>query len=70
MSDLPTTPPAKRLVRSRDRRMVAGVCAGLADYSGIDVTIIRLVVVVGSILGFGSLIVAYLVAWVLIPQEP
>jgi phage shock protein PspC (stress-responsive transcriptional regulator) len=50
--------------------MVAGVCAGLADYSGIDVTIIRLVVVIGSILGFGSLVVAYLVAWVLIPQEP
>jgi phage shock protein PspC (stress-responsive transcriptional regulator) len=50
--------------------MVAGVCAGLSDYSGIDVTIIRLVVVLGSILGFGSLLVAYLVAWVLMPQEP
>ncbi len=68
MSQLPS-PARKRLVRSRDNKMVAGVCAGLADYSGIDVTVIRLVVVVGSILGFGSLLVAYLVAWVLIPQE-
>ncbi len=70
MTDLPTPPAPKRLVRSRDKKMVAGVCAGLADYSGIDVTIIRLVVVIGSILGFGSLAVAYLVAWVLMPQEP
>jgi len=59
----------KRLVRSKDDRMIAGVCAGLARYLGVDVAIIRVAVVIGTILGFGSLIVAYVVAWILMPQE-
>jgi phage shock protein C len=58
----------RRLVR-RDDRMVAGVCSGVADYLGVDVTLVRLVTVVGAILGFGSLILAYVVAWALIPEE-
>jgi phage shock protein PspC (stress-responsive transcriptional regulator) len=49
--------------------MVAGVCSGVADYLGVDVTLVRLVTVVGAILGFGSLILAYVVAWALIPEE-
>jgi phage shock protein C len=59
----------KRLVRSQDDRMIAGVCAGLARYLGVDPGIVRVAVVVGTILGFGSLIVAYVVAWILMPQE-
>ena len=60
----------KRLVRSRDDRWIAGVCGGIARYLGVDANLVRLVVVIGTILGFGSLLVAYLVAWVLMPQEP
>lgn len=59
----------KRMVRRRDDRMVAGVCAGAADYLGMDVSLVRVLTVLGAILGFGSLIVAYVVAWLLIPEE-
>ena len=59
----------KRLVRRSDDRMVAGVCSGVADYFGVDVTLVRLVTVVGTIFGFGSLILAYVVAWALLPEE-
>ena len=61
-------PTAKRLTRSRDDRWLGGVCGGVATYTGLDPTLVRLLVVVGTILGFGSLIVAYLVAWVLMPE--
>lgn len=59
----------KRLTRSTDDRMIGGVCAGVAEYLGVDVTLVRLLTVVGAIFGLGSLVVAYLVAWVLIPER-
>jgi phage shock protein C len=72
----PTTPPPsgpapqpKRLVRSRDDRWVAGVCGGVAQYLGVDANLVRLIVVLGTIFGFGSLLVAYVVAWILMPEE-
>jgi phage shock protein PspC (stress-responsive transcriptional regulator) len=49
--------------------MVAGVCSGVAEYLGVDVTMVRLVTVIGAIFGFGSLILAYVVAWALLPEE-
>ncbi|MGH3366656.1 MAG: PspC domain-containing protein [Nocardioidaceae bacterium] len=64
----PAGPPPKRLVRSRDNRMIAGVCGGIAEYFDIDTTLVRILVVVGSVLGFGSLILAYLIGWILIPE--
>ena len=59
----------KKLTRSRDDRWIAGVCGGIAEYTGIDATVVRLVLVVCTILGAGSLIVGYVVAWVLMPQR-
>jgi len=38
-----------------------GVCAGIADYTGIDATIVRVATVIGTILGSGLLLVAYLI---------
>ncbi len=58
----------KRLQRSDDDRWIGGVCGGLADYTGVDAGLIRLLVAVGTILGFGSLILAYVVAWVIMPK--
>jgi phage shock protein C len=58
----------RRLVRPRDDRMVAGVCSGVADYLGVDVTIVRLVTVLGTIFGVGTFLLAYLVAWLLLPE--
>jgi phage shock protein C len=60
---------SKQLTRSTDGRMVGGVCAGVADYTGLDVTLVRLIVVLGTIFGFGSFLVAYVIGWVLIPSE-
>ena len=64
-----STHGTKRLVRSRQGRMVAGICAGAADYFGWDVTLVRVIVAVVSVLTGGTGAVAYLVAWVLIPAE-
>jgi phage shock protein PspC (stress-responsive transcriptional regulator) len=58
----------KRLQRSDDDRWIGGVCGGLAEYTGVDAGLIRLIVAVGTILGFGSLILAYIVAWVIMPK--
>ncbi len=60
---------AKRLTRSRTDSMLGGVCGGLASYTGLDANLIRVLVVLGTLLGFGSLAVLYVVAWVLVPQE-
>ena len=80
----PTPPPAspnadqqyassvrvpRRLVRRTDDRMIGGVCAGLADHLGLDVTLVRLLTVVVTVLGFGSVIIAYLVAWLIVPKD-
>lgn len=59
----------KILVRSRTDRMVAGVCAGVGDYFGVDVTLIRVIVAVAAVITGGVGILAYLVAWALIPAE-
>ena len=58
----------KRLQRSIDDRWIGGVCGGLADYTGVDAGLIRLIVAVATILGFGSLIIAYVVAWIIMPK--
>jgi phage shock protein PspC (stress-responsive transcriptional regulator) len=60
----------KKLTRNPDDKWLGGVCGGLADYTGIDANLIRLIVVVCTLLGAGSLIVAYVVAWVLMPARP
>ena len=59
----------KRLQRSDDDRWIGGVCGGLAAYTGVDAGLIRLIVAVATILGLGSLILAYIVAWVIMPLE-
>jgi phage shock protein C len=59
----------KVLVRSRKGRMVAGVCAGLADYFGMDVTLVRLIVAVVAVITGGVGVLAYLAAWAIIPEE-
>lgn len=64
----PTTTTPRRLARSRDDRWIGGVCGGVAQYAGIDANLVRLLVVLGTVLGLGSLVVVYLVAWLLMPE--
>jgi len=60
----------KRLYRSRDDRLIGGVCAGLGKYLNIDPTVVRLLFVLGAFFGMGSLVVIYLVLLLVIPEEP
>jgi phage shock protein C len=59
----------KVLVRPRKGRIVAGVCAGLAEYFGMDVTLVRVIVAVIALITGGAGVLAYLVAWAIIPEE-
>jgi phage shock protein C len=60
----------KKLTRDVDNKMIAGVVAGLANYFGHDVTIWRLMVVFLTVVtGFGPGIIAYLVAWIIMPAD-
>jgi phage shock protein C len=47
-----------------------GVCAGIADYTGVDVTIVRIAVVLITILGSGNPLIAYLIAAWIAPKKP
>ena len=59
----------KRLIRPRMGRKIAGVCAGMAEYFDLDVTLVRLVwLIIAVMTGVGAL--AYPIAWVIMPEEP
>ena len=64
----PNINASKRLSRTREGRVVAGVCAGIAAYFGIDPTLVRLAFAVFTIFG-GAGILIYLLAWIVIPEE-
>ena len=58
----------KRLYRSESNRMLCGVCAGIAEYLGIDPTLVRLAWVLFCVLG-GSGVLAYILSAIIIPPE-
>jgi len=58
----------KKLLRSK-KRVIAGVCGGIGEYSGIDPTVIRLLLVLFTFFSFGAGVLAYVIAWVLIPEK-
>jgi phage shock protein PspC (stress-responsive transcriptional regulator) len=58
----------KRLYRLRGDRKITGVCGGIGAYLGIDPTVIRVVWAIAALMGFGVL--AYIVAALIIPEEP
>jgi phage shock protein PspC (stress-responsive transcriptional regulator) len=59
-----------RLHRSRDERMIAGVCGGLAETLGVDAAILRLALVLATVLGVGAGVIVYVACWILIPKAP
>ena len=59
----------QRLVRPRQGRKIAGVCAGLAEYFDIDVTLVRVVWLVVLFAG-GAGLLAYVIGWIVMPEEP
>jgi phage shock protein C len=65
----PTGPRAERVLRrSSDDRLVAGVCGGLGRYLGVDPVLLRIAAVVLA-LANGLGVVAYVIAWIVIPEE-
>lgn len=58
----------KKLYRNTSNKMIAGVCSGLAEYIGIDPTVVRLIWALIGLTGAG--ILAYLVAALIIPEKP
>jgi phage shock protein C len=62
-----TEPRPTRLERSRDDRVISGVAAGIADYLGVDPVVVRLIFVVLALAGGGG-VLAYLVAWLIVPE--
>lgn len=59
----------KKLYRSKKDSMIAGVCGGIAEYFEIDPTLVRLLTVLVVFLG-GAGGIAYIIAWIIIPQNP
>ena len=65
----PNAPQPKRLTRTANDKMLAGVCGGFARYANLDATLVRVLAVLGLVAGFGSLGILYLVAWAVMPEE-
>lgn len=60
----------KKLYRSQTDRKIAGVCGGLAEYFGIDATIIRIIAVVLLIPGWLPGFIPYVILWLVVPMAP
>ncbi|MGA8731217.1 MAG: PspC domain-containing protein [Terracidiphilus sp.] len=62
--------PGRPLVRPRVGRQIAGVCLALAQSYGWDVTVVRILTVLGFFCSGGLVGVGYLAGWIGIPEEP
>jgi phage shock protein C len=60
----------KKLYRSRENRIIGGVCGGLGEYFDIDPTLVRVLFILGAFLGVpGALVLIYLVMLIMVPQD-
>ena len=62
-------PPYRRLTRTSWDAPISGVCGGLARYLGVDATLVRVLAVLLAVFTFPAAIIAYLVAWAVMPKE-
>ncbi len=69
MSDLETRPTTMRLRRSREDRVIAGVCGGLGNYLGVDPIWLRIAFVAMAV-GAGSGVLLYIISWIVMPEVP
>jgi phage shock protein C len=60
----------KKLHRSRNERMIAGVCGGIGEYFSVDPTLIRVIFVVFAVFSGGMWLLAYILMAVIMPEEP
>ncbi len=59
----------KKLYRSKKERMIGGVCGGIGEFLEIDPTVIRVIWAFLTILSIGVGIIAYILAWIIIPEK-
>jgi phage shock protein C len=57
----------RKLYRSQNQRMIAGVCGGLAEYFNVDATLMRVLFLLLAVFG-GSGLVIYIVMWIIVPD--
>lgn len=60
----------KRLYRSGKNKILGGICGGLGDYFDMDPTLVRLIWIILTLISLGAGILAYLIAWVIMPKNP
>jgi phage shock protein PspC (stress-responsive transcriptional regulator) len=60
----------KKLYRSRKQKMISGVCGGLSEYFEIDVSVVRILWVIGTLLSIGLGILAYVIMLIIFPEQP
>ncbi len=60
----------RKLYRSTRDRKLFGVCGGLAEYMGVDATLLRILLIVVAVFSAGSVIIVYIIAGFVIPREP
>lgn len=65
-----TGKPARLLSRPRDDKKIAGVCAGIARYLGVDVTLVRILVLVFAVWPPATGLIVYVACWIAMPQDP
>jgi phage shock protein C len=65
-----TETPYRKLYRSRTERMLAGVCGGIAEYSNMDPTLVRVLFVVLAFITGGGALLAYPILWMIVPEAP
>lgn len=61
---------AKRFVRIESGKKIGGVCNGLAEYFGLDVTLVRVLFVVLVLASVGSALLVYVILWAVAPMVP
>ena len=59
----------RKLMRSRNKRMLCGVCGGLGEYLNLDPTVIRIALVLLTFFSLGTAVLAYFIAAVIMPDE-
>lgn len=60
--------PDKKLYRDEENGMVAGICKGISDFTDVDVSIVRLIFLLGS-LGYGAFIIIYAILYFILPTK-
>jgi phage shock protein C len=64
-----TMGPTRKLTRSRTDRQVAGVCGGLAEYFGLDPTVVRVLFIIAGFLTGPGVVMLYIILWAVVPDE-